>query len=210
MKTCATALLLTLLSVFYGHSQTQVYLYSCGKDQATVSWEEQRKDDFIYLTTRQGGETHSYVLTSDYRTVSWEYSDPDKGTDIRVVRENGVYRIDGTIHYESYSKTCGSKGAPWYQQVGFHIGYSIRNSPTFRFECIRPDNLKVYVMQAVGKEVAVRAGVREQRIHVRLTGMLSRFFGCDYFIDASTGRLIRYEGVHGGPGTPKTIITRKE
>lgn len=207
MKTFIIAFTLTLLSSYHAHSQIKEYEYSCGEDTATIYWKESREGDLIYLTTIQGSEINKYVFASDYHAVSWEYSNQDKSTHLKVALKNGIYEINGILKSESYSKTYKSNGVPWFQHIGFNIGYSIKKKPTFRFECIRPDNLKLYEMQADGKEVVVRNGIREQRIHVHLTGIWSKFFGCDYYIDLSSGQFIRYKGVQGVPGTPETIIT---
>lgn len=208
MKTRITVLM--LLCSLYAHSQTSVYDYACGGQRAAIVWNERKEGDSICLETVQGSKTNVYHFSSDFSTLAWEYSDHVVGTDIRVVLEDGVYRISGMLKNKTCAKTFKSHGLPWYQQMGYHIGCSIEKQPSLRFECIRPDNLKLYKMQAEAKEAAVRDGVREQRIEVRLTGLLSRFFGCDYFVDAATGRFIRYTGVHGPPGTPKTVITLRQ
>lgn len=65
-------------------------------------------------------------------------------------------------------------------------------------------------MQADAKEIIVCNGIREQRINIHLTGIISKFFGCDYYINFSSGQFIQYKGVQGAPGTPETIITIKK
>lgn len=210
MKTLIIVFTLTLLSSYHAYSQTTEYKYSCGENKATIYWNESREGNLIYLQTIQGNETHKYVMTPDYHTVSWEYSNQDKKTNIKVVLRNGIYKINGILKSKSYSKTYKSNGVPWFQNIGFNIGYSIKKKPTFKFECIRPDNLKLYEMQADAKEIIVRNGIREQRINVHLTGLISKFFGCDYYINFSSGQFIQYKGVQGAPGTPETIITIKK
>ena len=97
MKTLIIAFTLTLLSSYHAHSQTKEYEYSCGKDKVTIYWNESREGNFIYLKTIQGSEINKYVLASDYHTVSWEYSNQDKGTNIKVVLKNGIYKINGML-----------------------------------------------------------------------------------------------------------------
>lgn len=207
MKTLTITFMLTLLSSYYAYSQKTEYKYSCGEHKATIYCNEHRAGNLIYLQTIQGSETHKYVMTSDYHTVSWEYSNQDKNTNIKVVLNNGTYKVDGVLKSKAYSKSYTSNGVPWFQNIGFNIGYSIKKNPTFRFECIRPDNFKLYEMQADAKEIIVRNGIGEQRINVHLTGLLSKFFSCDYYIDLSSGQFIQYKGVQGAPGTPQTTIT---
>lgn len=199
-----------LLSSDHAYSQTTEYKYSCGEDKAIIYWNERRDGNLIYLQTTQGSEINKYVLALDYHTISWEYSNQDKNTNIKVVLKNGIYKIDGVLKSKSYSKTYKSNGVPWFQNIGFNIGHTIKKKTAFRFECIRPDNLKLYEMLADGKEVVVHNGIREQRINVHLTGVLSKFFGCDYYINLSSNQFIQYKGVQGVPGTPETIITIKK
>lgn len=201
-------ILLALLS-YQAYSQTVEYNYSCGPEKSVIRWTESKKDNHIYLKTVQGNEIHSYVMTLNYKTLSWEYSNPAENTDIKVVLENGVYKMIGAFKSKTFSKIYTSKGYPWYQNIGFNLGYSMKDKSNFKFECIRPDNLKLYEMQAEAKEIINNNGTQEQRINIHLTGMLARFFGSDYYIDCSTRRFVKYKGVHGPPGTPETIITIK-
>lgn len=189
------------------YSQTTKYVYACGDQSSVQTWTESREGNQIHLKTVQGSEIHQYVMTADYQTVSWKYFDAVKNTKLEVVLEQGVYRINGILRSRPYSKTLPSRGNPWYQNVGFHVGYSIEGKTDFTFECIRPDNLKCYEMQAETKELINHEGKLEQRIYIHLTGMLARFFGSDYYIDPSTQQFVRYKGVHGPPGTPETTIT---
>lgn len=207
MKTLVIAFTLMLLSSYHVYPQTTEYKYSCGDHKSTIFWTESKGDNFIYLHTIQGSETHKYVMTPNYHTVSWEYSNQDKDTNIKVVLKNGTYKIDGILKSKSYSKTYKSNGVPWFQNIGFNMGYSIKGKSTFKFECIRPDNLKLYEMQADAKEIIVHNGIHEQRINVHLTGIISKFFGCDYYINLSSDQFTQYRGVQGAPGTPETIIT---
>ena len=210
MKTFIITITLALLSYSYAHCQTTEYAYSCGDNEATIVWHKSIENNLIVIRTIQGNETHKYVMTTDYQTISWEYTNQDKNTTLKVVLKNGTYAINGIVNAKSYSKTYHSNGVPWFQNIGFNIGYCMKKKTTFRFECIRPDNLKLYEMQADAKEISIHNGIRKQRMNVHLTGMLSKFFGCDYYIDLSSGQFIQYKGVQGMPGTPATIITIKK
>ena len=203
-------ILLVILLSYQGYSQTTEYTYSCGDKKSTITWIENRLDSIIYLKTIQGSETHKYVMNQNFNTLSWEYSDTSENIDIKAVLENGIYKIEGTFKSKAYSETYDSKGYPWYQNIGFNVGYSIERTSSFKFECIRPDNLKLYEMQADAKEISNANGNRQQRINISLTGMLSKFFGSDYYIDLSTRKFILYKGRHGAPGTPITTITIKK
>lgn len=201
------AWVLILLLSYPIYAQTTEYDYSCGDKKAKITWSKSSKNNLIYLKTVQGSEVQTYMMTPDYHTISWEYSNQNENTNFKVVLRNGIYKINGILKSKPYSKAYTTHGVPWFQNIGFNIGYSIKKKPTFRFECIRPDNLKLYEMQADGKEIIVRNGIHEQRINIHLTGLLSKFFGCDYYINLPSGQFIQYKGVQGAPGTPETRIT---
>lgn len=114
MKTLIIAFTLTLLLSYHTHSQTTEYKYSCGNNEATIYWNKSREGNLIYLQTIQGNETHKYIMTLDYHTVSWEYSNQDTKTNIKVILRNGTYKIDGIMKSKSYSKTYKSNGVPWF------------------------------------------------------------------------------------------------
>lgn len=201
------AILFVLLLYYPVYSQTTKYEYACGNQKSILNWTESKAGDLIRLKTVQGNEVHQYAMTGNYRTVAWEYSNTSENTNLKVVLENGVYQISGVFKSKSYSKSYPSKGYPWYQNIGFNIGVSIAGKADFKFECFRPDNLKLYEMQAESKEFINHEGIHEHWVIVHLTGMLSKFFSSDYYIDPLTKQFIRYRGVHGPPGTPETIIT---
>ncbi len=205
-----TTILLTVFLSHQAYSQTTIYEYSCGNERSTIAWTESKDSDLICFKTIQGAEVQEYVLNGDYTTLSWSYKNAVTNTDLTTTKISGNYTISGKLNGNLYSKTFKSKGLPWYQNIGFNIGRSMTGKQSYKFECIRPDNQKLYEMQADAKETIVNNGVREQRINIHLTGMLSKFFGSDYYIDSSTKQYIRYKGVHGAPGTPETIITIKK
>lgn len=93
MKKLIIIFTLTLLSFYQVHSQTIEYKYSCGDSKATIIWNKSRENNLIYLKTTQGNEINKYVMTPDYHTISWEYSNQDKNTNIRVVLKMGLIRL---------------------------------------------------------------------------------------------------------------------
>jgi hypothetical protein len=48
--------------------------------------------------------------------------------------------------------------------------------------------------------------IQARKVIVRSAGMLSLFWHCTYWFEEGSGIFIRYEGVHGPPGTPKTVV----
>lgn len=188
-------------------AQLSKYVYSCGSDSSLIVCEQHYQDGLTYLTTTQGSEIHSYVFGADLQTILWRYSNLDENIQVETTLENEIYHIKGKINFKPYSKKIKSKGKFWYQHIGFVIGNLIKDDVNIRYECIRPDNLELYEMQADKKEITQYGEVKVLHIYTHLTGFLAKFFGSHYFINVATGQFLKYEGVHGAPGTPKTIIT---
>lgn len=206
MKKTVTFILMTI-TVTAVSAQISRYNYNCGKESSKIIWEENRRDNLIHLSTTQGSEKQKYTLRDNYQTIYWEYSNFEENTQIKVELKNGIYHVKGIIKSKPYTKTHKSAGKPWYQHIGFALGYLMDNRSSIIFECIRPDNLKLYEMQADAKEYKTNGNAKEQRINIHLTGFLAKYFGSDYYINPDNKKFIRYEGVHGAPGTPKTVIT---
>lgn len=206
MKKIAS-ILLSIFCFVMSYSQTTTYRYVCGEKSAIIIWERKSEGGSIHFKTTQGKEIQEYVLNADYVTLSWIYRNDANNTDLTATKAGNNFHISGTLEGKPYSKIHKSKGVPWYQNIGFNVGYSMTGKQNYKFECFRPDNMKFYEMQADTKGTETTDCITVQRINVHLTGALSRFFGSDYYVDVNSNVFVKYKGVHGPPGTPETIIT---
>ncbi len=121
--------------------------------------------------------------------------------------KNGKYSISGKFNGKPISKTVKSKGKPWYQNIAYNAGLTLKNGKSLEYECFRPDNIKLYTMSAVKKGIERFDGGHTVKIEVSLTGFMSAFWSCDYYFDTATLMFVGYKGVNGGPGTPETKIS---
>ena len=179
---------LTLFLAVFVMAQERNYISTCGKTKTSVKWSEEHKDGKIYLNTIQGNERHEYILDNGYKTESWKIINPVSNTSLTVSLKNGKYSISGKFNGKPISKTVKSKGKPWYQNIAYNAGLTLKNGKSLEYECFRPDNIKLY-------------------IEVSLTGFMSAFWSCDYYFDTATLMFVGYKGVNGGPGTPETKIS---
>lgn len=201
-------IVLTIILCTKAYSQTTLFKHSCGKNSSEITWIEYIEEGQTKFTATQGAEINEYVIGNDWTTLSWHCVNSTENTDLTVTKANGNYHMEGVFKSKSVSKTIQSKGRVWRQNIGFHLADLIKDKSSIIFECFRPDNLELYEMKADAKETKYNGTVQEQRIKVHLTGMFSKFFGTDYYIDTqSLGHFIKYQGVHGPPGTPETAIT---
>lgn len=198
---------LTLFLIVFVMAQERNYISTCGKTKTSVKWSEERKDGKIYLNTVQGNEKHEYILDNGYKTESWKIINPVSNTSLTVSLKNGKYSISGKFNGKPISKTVKSKGKPWYQNIAYNAGLTLKNGKSLEYECFRPDNIKLYTMSAVKKGIERFDGGHTVKIEVSLTGFMSAFWSCDYYFDTTTLMFVGYKGVNGGPGTPETKIS---
>lgn len=198
---------LTLFLTVFVMAQERNYNSTCGKTKTSVKWSEERKDGKIYLNTVQGNEKHEYILDNGYKTESWKIINPVSNTSLTVSLKNGKYSISGKFNGKPISKTVKSKGKPWYQNIAYNAGLTLKNGKSLEYECFRPDNIKLYIMSAVKKGIEKFDGRNTVKIEVSLTGFMSAFWSCDYYFDTTTLMFVGYKGVNGGPGTPETKIS---
>ncbi len=198
---------LTLFLIVFVMAQERNYISTCGKTKTSVKWSEERKDGKIYLNTVQGNEKHEYILDNGYKTESWKIINPVSNTSLTVSLKNGKYSISGKFNGKPISKTVKSKGKPWYQNIAYNAGLTLKNGKSLEYECFRPDNIKLYIMSAVKKGIEKFDGRNTVKIEVSLTGFMSAFWSCDYYFDTTTLMFVGYKGVNGGPGTPETKIS---
>lgn len=198
---------LTLFLTVFVMAQERNYISTCGKTKTSVKWSEEHKDGKIYLNTVQGNERHEYILDSGYKTESWKIINPVSNTNLTVSLKNSIYSIYGKFNGKPISKTVKSKGKPWYQNIAYNAGVTLKNGKSLEYECFRPDNIKLYTMSATKKGVEKFDGRNTVKIEVSLTGFMSAFWSCDYYFDTTTLMFVGYKGVNGSPGTPETKIS---
>ena len=198
---------LTLFLAVFVMAQERNYISTCGKTKTSVKWSEEHKDGKIYLNTIQGNERHEYILDNGYKTESWKIINPVSNTSLTVSLKNGKYSISGKFNGKPISKTVKSKGKPWYQNIAYNAGLTLKNGKSLEYEFFRPDNIKLYTMSAVKKGIERFDGGHTVKIEVSLTGFMSAFWSCDYYFDTATLMFVGYKGVNGGPGTPETKIS---
>ena len=200
-------IVLTLFLAAFAMAQERNYISICGKTKTSIKWMEERKNGKIYLHTVQGNEKHEYILGSGYKTESWKIVNTSSNTNLSISLNNGIYSISGKFNGKQISKKVKSKGKPWYQNIAYNAGLTLKNSKSVEYECFRPDNMKLYTMSAAKKGTEKLDGKNAVRIEVSLTGFMSAFWSCDYYFDTSSLMFAGYKGVNGGPGTPETKIS---
>lgn len=201
--------LFSIILLFFSLSvlaQQTTYLSECNGQQTTIVWQEERTDERIYLRVYQGDDQHEYIINKSFQTEKWKVINRPAHTDLTIERHHDTYSVTGTFEGKRIAKTVESKGYVWYQNIAYNAGFSLNEKQTVKYECFRPDNMKLYAMVAEAQDTEKFEGMNAYKITVSLAGFLSVFWSCSYYFDPATFNFIGYKGVNGKPGTPETII----
>ena len=100
---------------------------------------------------------------------------------------------------------------PWFQPLSYSLrSFANSEQRSMRFWTIRPDSLEPLLMtvEKDGTELLQTplGSLASVRLQIRMAGMLKYVWKAHYWFDALNPRFLRYEGVNGPPGTPKTVI----
>jgi len=205
-------LVLALLWSPAAGARNSTYLYKDTTGEATVHfcWNLERKaDGQAIITSHSQEETFVNVCLADGRTRRWDVTRPDMHA--RAFVEGQRLVMEGQLDGEKVSWDEPLKGRTWYQPLSFALRDVARGSRSeAEFFCLRPDNLEPMSMTAQRKgleSIGVKGSRAEAvRVRVRLKGLLSIAWHGDYWFRTKDNLFVRYEGVNGPPGTPKTVI----
>lgn len=142
-------------------------------------------------------------------TTRWEIKKTDM--DVVAVRQEKTIVFRGKMQGRAVEQTIAIDGLPWYQPLSFSLRNFLQSKKdSVDFWMIRPDKLEPVKMRATRQSSEkIEVNKREEnavRVEVRLTGLLAGLWSCQYWFRQEDGVFLKYEGVHGPPGTPKTVI----
>jgi hypothetical protein len=148
-----------------------------------------------------------------------------------AVQRYEVHRDDGTILvFERDGKTINAQDGstqftkkignePWNQSISWFKAFLDSDQTSRKFwvvsdrmgELSEEEGFSAMKMKAKkdGTEVIAYQDEKVETIKVvvRLMGFRSAFWKAEYWYRKSDGVMLRYESVHGGPGTPQTVVT---
>lgn len=193
-------------------TEQRTYMETTGDETTYFSWTLEQANN-VTVTVRE--ENELYVNHCDHlgTTFEWRYRGAD--SDIIASRSEDVIEIRGRFRGEEFNARHEIDSVPWYQTLAYALPRLVEPDTTPQvFWTIRPDNLDVVKMRASweGTEKVAVNGKKLQahRVRIRPDGFLSLLWHADYWFRVPDGLFVRYEGVHGPPGHPKTIIQYQE
>jgi len=188
------------------------YLEKTGDKSVRFSWRLEREAGRTVLVSHKAGTTDTYVLGADGGIVQWKRTNPSENTDFTAVKNGHEIAVAGLLKGADVKKSLKAAGAHWYQHIAYCLSrFAFSGNKGVSFFVLRPDDLKVFAMNATMSDVETLKNRGEERaarkVRVTFAGMLSKFWHGVYWYDRDRGHFLRYEGVNGPPGTPKTVIT---
>ncbi|MFZ5764092.1 MAG: hypothetical protein ACOY4H_00680 [Thermodesulfobacteriota bacterium] len=214
LLTALLSLQLLLLAVTPAISGSEIYRYTEQHGVMTTffDWQLHHSDDDTVTIISRGDRTHYInVCEQNGATISWRMQGKD--TDISARREDNTLFIAGSDAGKAIDRKIILDDLPWFQPLSYSLRHLLArgNGEKQRFWMIRPDTLKPQKFQATRdemKEITIGNDTfAATRVTIRPDGMLAGLWQASYWFRAADGLFLRYEGIHGLPGTAKTIIT---
>lgn len=144
------------------------------------------------------------------RTLSWQFRQGES-TDIEAVRRGNELKITGTLEGRRIDSTHTLDDRPWYQPLSFSLRFFLAAGvPEASFWTIRSDTLDVVTMQ-VKRQGADEVDIAGQpvpalKVEIRRAGLFSSLWHGTFWFREADGLFVRYQGVHGPPGTSETVV----
>jgi hypothetical protein len=145
-----------------------------------------------------------------YNQLVWELAKTAEGTSLKAQRLGNTIKLQGTFRRRPVSREYAIDERPWYQYPEVTLKEFVHSAKKrIEFWIISPDDLALFEFEAV--KIAVETvkvsglSVKAVRIRIKALGLAGNFWHADYWFASADGRYIRYQAVHGGPGTPPTI-----
>ncbi len=192
-----------------------------------MRFREQTGNDVVYLhsaedsagqtlslrSVSETGEAHEVVV--DERTLEsreWSHTHPADDTDytaringrrIHVTGRNKGHQVDETFRLEDSD--------PWIQSIERSLQpFVLSSRERMEFWTVQPGDIALRKLQATrrGRSTIEVDGSRVDAWEVRISlpGIGSMFWSATYWYRVSDGQFVRYEGIRGWPGTPRTVV----
>lgn len=189
---------------------TWLYQENTGRQVAKFQWQHASLADREVITVHEENGVFVNHCDRTGRTLSWQFRQGES-TDIEAVRRGNELKITGTLEGRRIDSTHTLDERPWYQPLSFSLRSFIEAGVSeTSFWTIRSDTLDVVTMQAKrqGSDEVEIAGqmVPALKVEIRRAGLFSSLWHGTFWFREADGLFVRYQGVHGPPGTSETVV----
>ncbi|HEX2954554.1 MAG TPA: hypothetical protein VHR47_11315 [Bacillota bacterium] len=210
-KAIFTLLIVWLLSNCLVLAEERYYQERTGEKTVQTRLSINHMNNLVTIEYVKQNELHNVICQSNYGTNVWTYKNTDEQSNITLERVGDVIQAKGSLKDKYMQRTITIDGSPWYQFVSVSLA-DFLDSPqkATTFWTIQPSNLRAYKMSAkkYNPEFIEVHGekIKAQHVKVSLTGILSVFWKVDYWFRCDDHVFVKFIGVNGAPGSPRTFI----
>ena len=183
------------------------YAYSIvekGAKYQNVAEIQETADGFRFISTEKRGKEKDIVveamLNKDYETTGWNMGNPAKNIKVSAVRKRDRIILTGTFdNKQNNRKEMVIDGRKWLQvyQLGLkRFAVASKKEAVLEFWCLNPDdpgNAMVLFAEKIGADTITLNGARMDtaRLRIGLTGLLSIFWGGNYWFSVPEGNFVK-------------------
>jgi hypothetical protein len=190
-----------------------LYRETAGSRQITNLMSEQvLPGGYLMVSRLSDGDMHDVQLDAALATIRYHVTSPARRINYTVVRDGGTLLVEGILGGRPVSRRLAIDSRPWYESLERSAHDFVLGGAQGRlvYWVIQPWEANAYLLQArsEGREQLRVDGTLVDTLKIRVSpaGILRIFWSALYWFRADNGRFVRYEGVRGPPGTPKTIV----
>lgn len=191
-------------------AQSYLYSESSGTQVKEFQWHHRSSALEELVTVEEEGAIFVNHGDRSGQTLAYHFRQGTQ-TDIHVRREGNLLQVTGILRGEKVERTESIDARPWYQPLSFSLREFLKGDERKRsFWMIRSDTLALVTIQAekLGVEEVLVSGTRvtARRVEIRKTGFFASLWHGEYWFRTEDDLFVRYQGVHGPPGTPETVV----
>ena len=192
------------------------YLEILGKEKEFLSnWKIETKKNISIIS----GNTlldYIYIETLNGSTTLWKNKRKHENSTITALRKNDKIFITGTKNNEPIKREFPIGTYPWYQTPGFLLEPFVKsNKESMQFIMLRITNHNPILMEIKKdqEEKIILNNIEYEsiRTYVYPASFLKYFWKSTMWFDKRTGKILKYDGLIGGPGSDsfQIIYTNK-
>jgi hypothetical protein len=171
--------------------------------------------EVLLFTQTPGGFTLKTPISENsfdnsHHQLKWELTKTAEGTHIKARRSGNMITLEGRFKHYHVNKEYIIDTRPWYQYPEVSLKeFVLSHRKRVEFWIISSADLAIFEFEAIKtgteKVVVNKGSLKTTRIRIKALGFAGHFWHADYWFEFTNGRYVRYQAVHGGPGTPPTI-----
>jgi hypothetical protein len=209
----AVALGIAAVSIPCAAQSPLTYRDSTGTREISIVIDEELLPSGSVIHSRMSdGEQHDVQIDPSAETILYRVVSPQRLIDYTVRREGSLLVVDGAFEGKPIARRLRIDARPWYQSMewSLHDYVCSQSREPLLYWVVHPWEAKAYLLQARGEGIdeITLDGLPRYALRVRVSpaGILQLFWKTLYWFRPSDARYLRYEGIRGLPGTPKTTV----